>query len=54
MLPSTLKYKTALPKITEIRMEYNRNAKEFGPIFRFYRKYIADLRHHNPNLKIIR
>jgi hypothetical protein len=54
LLPSTLKHKTVLPKVTEIRLEYNRSAKEFGPIFRFYRKYIADLRYHNPHLKIIR
>jgi hypothetical protein len=29
-------------------------AKEIGPTFQFYRKYVADLRYHNPNLKIIR
>lgn len=25
-----------------------------GPTFAFYRKYIADLRHHNPHLTVLR
>lgn len=25
-----------------------------GPTFAFYRKYIADLRYHNPHLSVIR
>jgi hypothetical protein len=25
-----------------------------GPVFSFYRKFIADLRYHNPHLKIVR
>lgn len=54
MLPSTLKHKILLPNVAEIRLEYSRNAKEFGPMFQFYRKYIADLRFNNPDLKIHR
>lgn len=52
--PSTLKHNILLPKFTEIKFEYARQAKESGPTYAFYRKYIADLRHHNPNLKIYR
>lgn len=54
LLPSTLKHKVLLPKITELRLEANRTAKEIGPVFSFYRKYVADLRFHNPHLKITR
>lgn len=54
MLPSTLKHKVILPKITELKLEANKSAKELGPVFSFYRKYIADLRYHNPHLKISR
>jgi hypothetical protein len=54
MLPATLKHKILLPKLTEIKLEANRNAKELGPVYSFYRKYIADLRLHNPQLKITR
>ena len=54
MLPSTLKHRTLLPNIKEIRYEYNRFAKEFGPMFQCYRLYVADLRFHNPHLKLQR
>lgn len=54
MLPSTLKYNLTLPKLAELRLEYSKNAKEFGPMFQFYRKYVADLRLNNPELKIQR
>lgn len=54
MLPATLKHKILLPKLTELKVEANRNAKELGPVLNFYRKYIADLRLHNPHLKITR
>lgn len=54
MLPSTLKHGIALPKLAELRMEYSKNAKEFGPMFQFYRKYVADIRFNNPELKIYR
>lgn len=54
MLPSTLKHKLVLPNIVEIRLDYSRSAKEFGPMFQFYRLYVADLRFHNPDLTIHR
>lgn len=54
MLPSTLKHKILLPKCTEIKLEANKLAKELGPTLAFYRKYVADLRLHNPHLKIHR
>ena len=54
LLPSTLKHKLVLPNITEMRFEYSKSARTFGPLYLFYRKYIADLRHHNPHMKIVR
>lgn len=53
-VPSTLKHEISLPKFQEIRFQSARMAKELGPIFAFYRKYIAALRHQNPNLRIVR
>lgn len=54
MLPATLKHKILLPKFTELKFEANRNAKELGPIFSFYRKYVPDIRFHNSQLKVSR
>ena len=54
MLPSTLKHNIVVPKLAELKLEYSTTAKEFGPMYSFYRKYIADLRYHNPSLKLIR
>lgn len=54
MLPSTLKHKLLLPKIAEIRLDYSRSAKEFGPMFQFYRMYVADIRYNNHDLLIHR
>jgi hypothetical protein len=53
-IPTTLKHDIVLPKFQEIRFESARNAKEFGPMYNFYRKYIADMRYHNPALRIVR
>ena len=54
MLPSTLKHNIVVPKLAELKLEYSTTAKEFGPMYSFYRKYIADLRYHNPSLKLVR
>ncbi len=37
-----------------MRFEYAQSAKEFGPMFQFFRKYVADIRYHNPQLNIWR
>lgn len=54
LLPGTLRHKLLLPRLTELKLEANRSAKELGPVFAFYRKYVADLRHHNPHLLLTR
>lgn len=52
--PSTIKHSIMLPNIVAITFEYRKGAKDIGPAFRFLRKYGADIRFHNPELKLQR
>ena len=54
MLPSTLKHQLHLPNIQKIYLEYRNQSKDIGPAFQFLRKYIADIRYHNPGIQIER